>query len=144
MDVNLFQTVDGGEIEIENGVITMDGGLKAAAYLSLFGGNEDDDGSENNPYTYWGNIDEDESKKYTSLTQNLLQSLPATSNNLLKINDAALKDLEWFLTDGLASNIEVFASIKELNSLSLLLKIDGEEITFTENWQHDYNKANQR
>ena len=45
-DVLLFQTVDDGEINIENGVVEMSGGLETAAYLSLYGGNEDDDGRE--------------------------------------------------------------------------------------------------
>ena len=43
-DVLLFQTIDDGNVEVINGIITMSGGLDTAAYLSLFGGNEEDDG----------------------------------------------------------------------------------------------------
>ena len=57
-DVSLFQTNDDGNIEVEGGIVTMGGGLETSAYLSLFGGNEDDDNRTDNPANWWGNIDE--------------------------------------------------------------------------------------
>ena len=139
-DVSLFQTNDDGEIEVVNGVVTMSGGLETAAYLSLFGGNEDDDGRKDNPKTWWGNLLEiNPTKKYVSETQHLLQSIPAVSANLRKIEDAAKKDLNWFLTNNIASSVTVLASIPDVNRITLTVNIDAEgeesEFEFTENWK---------
>lgn len=141
-DVKLFQTDDNGEINVVDGVTEMDGGLGTAVYLSLFGGNEDDDGSANNSFTYWGNLDEvDEALHQRSETQHLLQSLPATTFNLRRIEDAAKRDLSWFISKKVASSIEVTATIPNLNWVQLDIKIiaDGQEseFTFIENWKID-------
>ena len=57
-DVKLFQNADGGEVTVEDGVAEMSGGLETSAFLSLFGGNEDDDGLRGSSATWWGNLDE--------------------------------------------------------------------------------------
>lgn len=139
-DVLLFQTNDDGEIIVENGVVKLSGGLETAAYLSLFGGNEDDDGRDLNPFNWWGNIGViDKAEQYHSKTQNLLQSIPAIPNNLIRIEDAAKNDLKWFIDKKVASSIEVLASIPGLNKIKLVIKItaDGKEseFEFTENWK---------
>lgn len=136
-DVLLFQTDDDGEIESINGVITMSSGLATAAYLSLFGGNDDDDGSQGSTLSWWGNLDETAPEnQYRSETQHLLRALPATSANLRRIEDAASRDLSWFVDVGAAASIEVAASIPGLNRLKLLINIGGNDsIEFVENWR---------
>jgi phage gp46-like protein len=139
-DVKLFQTNDGGDITVVNGVTGLSSGLDTAAYLSLFGGNEDDDGRPDSPYTYWGNIDEiNPSRIYRSRTQYLLKSLPSTSNNLRRVEDAALIDLNWFTTDKVASSINVVASMPGLNKIKLIINIEANGIEssfeFVENWK---------
>lgn len=132
-DVKLFQTDDGGEVIIENGVVEMSGGLETAAYLSLFGGNEDI------LLNWWGNIDEiDPDRQYRSETQNLLQSLPATTGNLIRIEDAAKRDLAWFITKKVASTVSVIVTIPGLNQIKIIVDIEarGEHsnFEFVENW----------
>lgn len=139
-DVLLCQTNDDGEINVVDGVVEMSGGLETAAYLSLFGGNEDDDGRDDNPATWWANLDEvDPSRQYRSETQNLLQALPATTGNLRRIEDAAARDLAWFLQNNVASSVTVVASIPGLNKIKLTINIEavGEESSFefVENWK---------
>ena len=135
-DVVLFQTDDDGGIEVNEGLVTMDGGLRTAAYLSIFGGNEDDDGIESNSKTWWGNFLENEpSKRYISETQNLLQSLPLTSGNLLRVEDAAKRDLNWFISEGVATKVEASASIPTVNKIKLVINIDQEQFIFVENWR---------
>lgn len=139
-DVLLFQTDDDGDIIVTGGIVEMTGDFKTAAYLSLFGGNEDDDGRKDNPKTWWGNLSEiDPAEKYISETQNLLQALPATSSNLLRIETAVLRDLQWFLDKSIASSVNAEASIPALNRLKLVISIEanGEEtqFTFIENWK---------
>lgn len=139
-DVVLFQTTDDGEITVEDGLVEMSGGLETAAYLSLFGGNEDDDSSQDNPFGWWGNIDaETEARSYVSRTQNILQSLPLSSANLRRVEDAATADLQWFLSEGVASSVSVAVSVPGLNKIAFVISIEanGEEssFTFTENWK---------
>lgn len=139
-DVSLFQTDDGGEITVENGLVEMSGGLEAAAYLSMFGGNEDDNGQPRNAASWWGNLDEtDPSRQYRSETQYLLQSIPAITSNLRRIEDAAGRDLAWFITEKAASSVEVVATIPGINRVKISISIEatGEEsnFEFTENWK---------
>lgn len=141
-DVRLFNTVDGGEIIVENGLFEMTGGLETSVYLSLFGGNEEDDGLEENSFQWWGNIDETEPEKiYRSETQYLLRSIPATSANLLRINDAVERDLQWLLDANIANTLQIDISIPSLNQILIVINIGafGEEskFEFTENWKVD-------
>lgn len=139
-DVLLFQTNDDGEINVENGIVEMSGGLESAAYLSLFGGNEQDDGRLGSEETWWGNVIEPVlTRRQRSETQYLLRSLPLTSFNLPRVQDAATRDLAWFLTDNVASSVTVLASIPKANTLNLIITIEakGEEsrFEFTQNWK---------
>ena len=139
-DVFLHQTTDGGTINVVNGVVEMSGGLETSTYLSLFGGNEDDDGRDDNIFNWWGNLDEIELiKHYRSETQNLLQSLPATSGHLQRIDKAVNRDLQWMLDKGVASSIEVLTTIPALNVIKITVDIEalGESSSFEfiENWK---------
>lgn len=139
-DVILKQTPEGGEIIVESGLVAMDGGIVTMVYLCLFGGNEHDDGRENNPKQYWGNRDEvDTSRQYRSETQHLLRNIATTSGNLLRIEEAMKRDLQVFLDEGIATNLETSASITGINKIQLdvtLLALGEEQtISFTENWK---------
>lgn len=139
-DVKLFQTDDGGEITVKDGIVEMSPGLETMVYLCMFGGNEDDDGRATNPFNYWGNIDENEpSKHYRSETQYLLQSLPATTGSLRKIQEAAERDLAVFIEQKIATSILITVTIPALNTVSVVVNIEarGEETTleFVENWK---------
>ena len=143
-DILLEQTVNDGEISVVNGVVTMTGSFETAAYLSLFGGNEDDDGRVENSAAWWGNLSEaDPDFRYTSETQNLLQALPAVTSNLRKIKEAVKRDLAWFLNKGIASSVDVVVSVPALNRVQIIVNIraEGDESTFTfiENWKAGVN-----
>jgi phage gp46-like protein len=141
-DVLLFQRNDGGEIEVINGAVTLSGGLETAAYLCLFGGNEDDDGRIDNPLQYWGNyLENEEPKKYRSETQHLLRSIAAIPFNLRRIEEAAVRDLEPLIDAGAASEVSVAASIPGVNEVKIVVDIVAnglpETFTFYENWIFD-------
>jgi phage gp46-like protein len=139
-DVLLFHTSDGGDVTVENGQFVMSDGLETAAYLSLFGGPERDDGlAATAKYSWWANLGEvDEKRKYRSETQALLRSLPATSSNLRRLEDAAERDLAWF-TEEIADSVEVTATIPALNrvQLNVVIVIGGKRIgmVFAEDWK---------
>jgi phage gp46-like protein len=141
MDVRLYQTNDGGEIDFVAGQAQMSDGLETAVYLSLFGGNERDSGQDGDePLQWWGNLGEaDQSKHYRSETQHLLRSLPATTANLRRIEDAIARDLAWMTDSSLASSVSAEVSVPALNRIDLLVRveIDGEELKFpfTQAWR---------
>lgn len=136
-DVLLYQTVDDGDIIVSGGLIQMTGGLDTAVYLSLFGGNESDDGIADNPLQWWGNIGETETaKQYRSETQNLLRSIPATTNNLQRIRDAVGRDLAWLSSEGVARELDITIGIPALNKVSITVDVDGFGFEFIENWKN--------
>ena len=134
-DVLLFQTNDDGEITIEGGIVQLTNSVETMAYLCLFGGNDDDDGSQDSSLTWWGNIDEpDPSRRYVSETQYLLKSIPATSSNLRRLEDAAKRDLSGFLDDGLAKIVTASVSVEGLNKVHYSILIDGISLEFSSTW----------
>lgn len=132
-DIYIFDTLEGGDITLD---LEMRDGLEGAAYLSLFGGNSKDDGSEKTPFQWWGNLIENEpSRVYRAETAYLLATAPPTSNNLRRIEDAARRDLNWFITDGYATQVNVVASMPKLNTVHLKIEIDGlDPLEFKSSW----------
>lgn len=136
-DVLLYQTVDDGDIVVEGGLIKMTGGLDTAVYLSLFGGNESDDGIADNPLQWWGNFGETEiAKQYRSETQYLLRSIPSTTGNLKRIRDAVDRDLAWLLNTGVARELDVSVGMPGLNKVSISVNVDGFSVDYVENWKN--------
>lgn len=125
-DVLLFQTLDDGDVTDQ---LTTTEGLETAVYLSLFGGNENDDGQPDNPLAYWANVNADEeNERQVSRLQNLLIGLPATTGNLKRLNDAALADLAWL------NGVTVSATIPQLNRVQFTVNVNSQEFTFNEGW----------
>jgi phage gp46-like protein len=116
-DPLLRQTDDGGDITVENGLVLMSDGLPSAAYLSLYGGNEDDAGdSATAALQWWGNLDEpDAAGRYRSETQALVKNLPTTGGNLRRYEQAAARDLAWLVETGVARSVTVSCTIPALN-----------------------------
>lgn len=134
-DVRMFHTADGGEIEFAGpdllyGDINLDTGLETAVYLSWFGGNlrgtgierDDDDPDHPHRYQWWGNIGEPRERHMISNTAYLLRSLPATSNNLLRIEEAMLLDLQWAIDDGTMTELSVTASLVAKDRIGLAVQ----------------------
>ena len=134
MDVLFFQTADGGEIVATNGKLELTEGLDTAAFLSLFGGNSDDSGlTADESKQWWSNFDEpDPAKRYRSETQFLLRTLPLIPANLIRLEDAATKDLSWML-QSTADSIAVRATMPGINrvKLDIILVIDGKTTAFS-------------
>lgn len=119
-DVLLRQTADGGSITVESGLFLLSDGLETAVYLSLFGGNEQDSGEGASDQQWWGNLSETEpARTYRSETQFLLRALPAIPVNLLRIEQAAGRDLQWMIDEGAAQSVKVSAHIPALNRVAV-------------------------
>lgn len=110
----------------------MDGGLQTAVFVSLFSGNEDDSGGDQDPHSWWGNVGQ--TRKYRSETQYLLSSIPPSSANLKRIEDAAKRDLAWMLTDKIATDIRARVTIPAYNHVKITVNVDNDEYAYSENW----------
>lgn len=130
MDVKLVQTENDGDIA------GMSSGLETAAYLSLFGGN--DDGSD-----WWGNkLETQQARMERSETQELLRSLPVTTNNLRRIEEAVKRDLRWMMTERAARDLDVSVTLGDRNRVDIVVTLDGDEaLRFSENWKQDLASA---
>jgi len=138
-DVLVEQTPNGGEIEIIGGLLTMTGGFKTAFYYALFGGNKDDDGTENAKFNWWGNLTEtDPDLHYRSKTQNIINTLIPISGNLVRLETAVKKDLDVFIQIGAVETIEASTSLVGVRRVEIKINVvaDGDniEIKFIENW----------
>lgn len=148
-DVLLFQTGDGGNITIENNSdVTLTGGFETDFYHSLFGGNEDDDGTAASTKSWWGNLLEtDPAFHFRSRTQFLLISLPLVSGNLRKIEDAVKIDLKPYVDRGAITELTVAVSITGPRRVKIRITAlaDGKkiDITFLANWQAMEKEFNQ-
>ncbi len=116
-DARLYQKDgDGGEVTWINGQPITADGLETAAYLSCFGGNEEDSGlTDGEAKQWWANFEEPvAARRYRSQLQHLLRGLPATPFNLARVEDAARSDLAWMVKE-LTATITVEASMPALN-----------------------------
>jgi phage gp46-like protein len=125
-DVHLTHTPDGGEISFASGQAVLSDGLESSIYLSLFGGNERDSGrAADERFQWWGNLGErDLAKQYRSETQYLVRSLPATTGNLRRVEDAVKHDLDWLTATSLATSIKVTVGIPKLNTIAIAVTVD--------------------
>lgn len=132
-DVFLFDTYDGGEITQD---LEIRDGLETSAYLSLFGGNVEDDGSEKSMMNWWGNLDENnQSRIYRATTAHLLSIISPTASNLRRVEDAAKRDLAWMVSDKISKKIEARASMPGRNQVHLRINIDGvDPLEFRVGW----------
>lgn len=141
-DVLLVDTPDGGEIDIQNGLVMADRSFTTAVYLSLFGGNESDGGKVDNDATWWGNRFREisETERMTSKLQSLVRNLPLTSKNIRAAEVAAREDLSWLETEGIAD--EITTSIRAIDrhriDMEIVVKKSGELIekgNYTIQWE---------
>jgi phage gp46-like protein len=134
--IKLRHTNDGGEIGFVDGAVVQCSGLEPAAYLSLFGGNEDDTGGRDTSKQWWGNLIGGDT--YRSETQSLLRAMPATSGNLRELERAVVRDLTWLVLSKAADSVEASASIPAPNAVLVEVSIVAEgkqtKYTYSENW----------
>lgn len=125
-DVLLFDTEDGGEISVINGLVIPDGGFRTAVFLSLFGGNKSDGGEVASGETWWGNKLENvsENEKLVSRFMAFIRAVPLSSKNLKIAQDKAEEDLKWFLDEEIADSVEVELLDEGNNRIQLNVRIE--------------------
>ena len=135
-DVRLYQTNDGGEITFVQGNPEMsEVEFETAAYLSLVGGNIEDDGSvATESLQWWGNRTEtDPVRQYRSRFHGAVQGSKNLASDVLRIEEAAALDLAWFVDEGVADEVRVSATVPNYQRLDLTvdIQVGDNEYSFT-------------
>jgi phage gp46-like protein len=122
-DLLLFDTPDGGDVDITDGLFSCTRAYDTAVFLSLFGGNKEDNGKVKNRKTWWGNTlrGVTENQKLVSRFQSVISGLPMTTKNILTAEDAARLDLGWMVGEKLAD--EIFVDGRAVSQSRFNLKV---------------------
>ena len=130
-DIHFYQTLDGGEVNFENGLIEMTRMLESSVYLCLVGGNAEDDGTPSGKKYEWsGNEDEPDDKRFRSRFQALLNGKPITSQLIRDLGEAAALDI----IDGHPGIVEsVLSQVlidghRKLNIISYIILANSQEV----------------
>jgi phage gp46-like protein len=126
-DLLLTETEDGGDVLIDNGLFVCDRSFNTAVYLSLFGGNKEDNGKVKNNKTWWGNTlsGVSEHERLVSRFQNIISGLPMTTKNIQAAEAAASLDLKWIVDEGIAEKITITGRATARNRFSLNVDIQA-------------------
>lgn len=100
-DVFLKLTPDGGEYQLKDGKITLDGGLYTQVLLALFGANKtyshnDDEGDDpHNQRDFWGNflLSDNADQKFNGETETVLQETTIDDEGLEALDRQIIEDL---------------------------------------------------
>ena len=124
-DVKLIITKEGFDIDLKDNFVEMTRGFESAIFLSLFGGNEEDDYSEaTNKNQFWGNnLQNNESGKYRSRTLKFINGSVANAQNLQLLEQNILLDLNWFIEENIADTVDVNCYIPAFNELKIEIKL---------------------
>jgi len=132
-DVLHYHTADGGEIDHVDGFMQMTGGFETMAYHAIAGGQPDGG--------WWGDLLETEqARKYVSQFPAILDAVPLNSEALPTIEKIIRGDLNIFITEGIASEIQnLRVAIADVDTLEIsgFIVAEGrrEAFNFTENWE---------
>jgi phage gp46-like protein len=124
-DLLLEDSQDGGEIRLVNGIFVNDKTLNTAVYISLMGGNKEDNGRVKNKFTWWGNTlaGTAENEKIVSRFQAVIFGLPMTGKNIQEAENAAALDLRWIASEGVGDEVKVSGSAASRNRFQLKVNI---------------------
>lgn len=129
MDIALHETLNGGDIAIQNGDIYTTNAIWTQIYLALFGGNieqstADDLADDAQRFDFWGNqfLQNDPDEQLNSLTERTLNEVALNSAGRLAIQRAVETDLDYLRKVG---TVSVDVSIPGLNTVQI-------DITITE------------
>lgn len=133
-DVLMYHTPEGGEVTLSGGEPLYTDGIETAVFLSLFGGQAEDDATDATKHRqWWGNWEEpDPARRYRSATQALLRGLPAIPANLRRVEDAIVTDLQWMIGSGLAQIVSARARMPAPKRIEIRCEIviDGRSTQF--------------
>ena len=133
-DIMMYETGDGGDINIKNDDIEVVPGLSDQVYKSLFGGNIEQSTSDDLEVLdvredWWGNDLLTEDEQFNSDFERTLNTAVLNSNGISVLENAADSDLEHLKP---YADIELFGSIPSLNKFQLIVQLkEPDQLTST-------------
>lgn len=109
-DIAIYESAEGGELQLKNGDISTVSGFTNMAFLSWFGGSIDESTTEfltnqESRSDWWGNsLFDKEENQFNSTLEKLLKTTEINAASVSVIENAAKKDLEFLKKYG---NVEV-------------------------------------
>ena len=99
-DIGIYENGSGGDLNLKNEDIEAISGLTNQAYLALFGGNKEQNTTENldeleQRKDWWGNFYLKAESQFNSNFQRALRTIALNSGGLIKLEDAAKEDLKY-------------------------------------------------
>ena len=121
-NVELSQTLDGGELTLEGSTLKAGPGLKTMAYLLMFGG--DETGTD-----WWGDPGS------ISRTQAAILGAAKSTRALVSIRAAAVADLARMVSDGVVNSVGVEVTSPEYDELHIAVDFGADNtVKFILNW----------
>jgi phage gp46-like protein len=124
LDLTIFESGDGGDLDLLNDDLNTIEGLTNQVYLALFGGNRqstDDSLSElDKRGDWWGNEYLEKENQFNSIFEQKLKQVALSSSGLQELENAAKEDLK-FLEE--FADIEVNGSITGVGKLELIVDL---------------------
>ena len=139
-DLSIYETGDGGDLNVVNGDLELSHTLFNQAYLAMFGGNIEQTTDElsinlEEKFDWWGNTLFDNEHGFNSLTERQLNKLVINGNNLQNLESIIEHDLTYLNPH---ADISVDVSMEDYNRISLNVKIvepSGKEQKMRFLWQ---------
>ena len=129
-DLSIFESGNGGDVEIQGDNVELTEGLFVQVYLALFGGNveadtldEDADDPTILNFDWWGNnlfFQDDPQLQFNSQTERTLNSVALTPAGRAEIEAAAREDLRFLRELG---EVTVTVSIPDVDKVELMVTI---------------------
>jgi hypothetical protein len=131
-DIMIYESGNGGEINIENGIIEETSAIFNQIYLAHFGGNleasttgEEQEGKER--FDWWGNGFLDAENQMNSNLERSLNENTITSYGRNFIERAAKEDIEYLSN---MAEIETTVSIVSFDKLKIFHKINQTQVNY--------------
>lgn len=136
-DFRIFENGDGGQIQIKNNDIVLNGDLLQLVYLRLFGGNYEPREIAGKRFDYWGNdlfYPQTPTLQLISSTERKLSTTVLTEVGLSEISNGVREDLATLEQEGVIKLNSVDTQITGVNKVTISISIqepDGESIDQT-------------
>lgn len=124
-DVSIYEAGSGGEWILKNDDIDAISGLTNQVYLALFGGNIEQDTSDDlveldERSDWWGNFFLKSENQFNSTFERTLKTIALNSSGLSKLENAAKEDLA-FLKE--YADVEIDSQITGVNKMTLFVNL---------------------
>lgn len=125
VDLKIYETGNGGDLELNNNDLTLVTGLESMLYLAMFGGNVEGD--------WWGNellMPNQPDIHLKSETEKVLMSVALNSAGRIKIEQAVKNDLAFIQKAFPGTKLVVSVTIVSDDIVSIVINVDGKDFNY--------------